>query len=176
MSLDGYIARADGDVAWLDEATEKKPPSEDYGYHAFMDSVDLLILGRKTYEKVLSMGEWFYGEKRVIVLSGEPISFPASVPATVSHSSESPEALMRRLGDEGVARAYVDGGVTVQRFLKAGLIDRLTVTVIPVVLGGGIPLFGSLDESLWLTLENAQSYDDGLVQITYQVAPARAAS
>jgi len=99
-------------------------------------------MGRKTYEKVLSFGEWPYGDTPVVVLSRNQISFPEHLPSAVSHSSEQPAELLNRLADEGVQHVYVDGGGTIQGFLSEGLVDKITVTVIPVILGEGIPLFG----------------------------------
>jgi dihydrofolate reductase len=135
-SLDGFIARNDGGLDWLDEANAIVPDGEDCGFQVFMDSVDTLIMGRKTYEKILSFGEWPYGETPVVVLSRNPISFPPNVPDSVTHSSERLRDLLKRLSDEEVEHVYVDGGITIQRFLAEALIDEITVTVIPVILGG----------------------------------------
>lgn len=168
-SLDGFIARKDGALDWLDEANSTVPEGEDCGFQAFMDSIGTLIMGRKTYEMVLSFGQWPYDETPVIVLSRHPISFPDSLPDTVTHSSESPRDLLDRLSQEGVGHVYVDGGTTIQGFLSAGLIDEITLTVIPVILGGGIPLFGSLDQDIRLTHVHTTAYDFGFVQTTYSV-------
>ena len=168
-SLDGFIARKDGALDWLDEANSTVPEGEDCGFQAFMDSVDALIMGRKTYEKVLSLGEWPYGRTPVVVLSRNSISFSDSLPDTVTHSSESPRDLLDRLSQEGVGHVYVDGGTTIQGFLSAGLIDEITLTVIPVILGGGIPLFGSLDQDIRLTHVHTTADDFGFVQTTYSV-------
>ena len=168
-SLDGFIARKDDALDWLDEANSTVPEGEDCGFQAFMASIDTLIMGRKTYEKVLSFGQWAYGETPVIVLSRNLISFPGSLPETVTHSSESPRDLLDRLSQEGVRHVYVDGGTTIQGFLSAGLINEITVTVIPVILGGGFPLFGSLDQDVPLTHVHTIAYDFGFVQTTYSV-------
>jgi dihydrofolate reductase len=168
-SLDGFIARNDGALDWLDEANVTVPEGEDLGFHAFMDSVDTLIMGRKTYEKVLSLGEWGYGMTPVVVLSRNSISFPPSIPNTVTHSSEAPRDLLQRLSDERVEHVYVDGGITIQGFLSEGLVDEITVTVIPVILGGGIPLFGSMENEIGLTHVRTTSFDFGFVQTTYSV-------
>jgi dihydrofolate reductase len=168
-SLDGYIARKDGGLDWLNEANATVPDGDDCGFRAFMDSVDALIMGRKTYESVLSFGEWPYGETPVVVLSRNAISFPPSVPDTVTHSSESPRDLLQRLSNEGVEHVYVDGGYTIRGFLSVGLIDEITVTVIPVILGDGIPLFGTFDSDVKLTHLSTTAYDFGFVQTTYSV-------
>lgn len=168
-SLDGFIARKNGDIDWLNDANANVPEGEDCGYQAFMASVDVLIMGRKTYEQVLSFGEWPYGQTRVIVLSQSPIKFPDHLPTCIAHSAETPPMLYNRLAKEGAQHLYIDGGVTIQRFLAAGLIDKLTITVIPILLGDGIPLFGSLAKDLQLTHLSSHTYDFGFVQLKYAV-------
>jgi dihydrofolate reductase len=168
-SLDGFIARRDGSIDWLNEAHALVPKGEDCGFQAFMDSVDALIMGRKTYEQVLSFGEWPYGQTTVVVLSHNPISIPSHLPDTVTHSSESPHALLERLAAEGVQHVYVDGGSTIQGFLAESLIDEITITRIPVVLGDGIPLFAPTEKDIKLTHVSTTAYDFGFVQTTYLV-------
>jgi dihydrofolate reductase len=168
-SLDGYIARKDGDLDWLNAANAIIPEGEDCGYRAFMDTVDVLIMGRKTYEQVLSFGEWPYGKTPVVVLSRNPINFPDQLPNTISHSSETPMALRDRLTAEGAKHLYVDGGVTIQRFLAEGLIDEITITIVPVILGDGIPLFGPLAADVPLKCIATRSFEFGFVQVQYAV-------
>lgn len=168
-SLDGYIAREDGDLDWLDAANQTVPDGEDCGYGAFMAGVDALVMGRNTYEKVLSFGAWPYGETPVIVLSRDELRIPENISGIVSHSSDDPDALCRRLSAEGHRKLYIDGGITIQRFLDAGLITDLTITVIPVILGGGIPLFGPMRRDVALTHRHTKSYDFGFVQSTYDM-------
>ncbi|MHC4874984.1 MAG: dihydrofolate reductase family protein [Planctomycetota bacterium] len=168
-SLDGYIARANGDIDWLDTANASVPKGEDCGYQAFMSSVDALVMGRNSYEKVLSFGIWPYGDIPVTVMSRNPIEFPDSLPKTIQDSSENPRELCQRLSNEGVRHIYVDGGNTIQRFLNAGLVDELTITVIPVILGDGIPLFGSTASDVSLTCVAAKAFDFGFVQLKYTV-------
>lgn len=168
-SLDGFIARADGDLDWLDEANSIVPEGEDCGFVEFMNSVDTLLMGRNTYEKVLSFGQWPYGDTPVVVLSSKPITFPDHLPSTVTHSSDGPAKLLNRLAGEGVQHVYVDGGKTIQGFLSEGLVDKITVTVIPVILGEGIPLFGSLKDDIQLTHICTTAFDFGFVQTTYTV-------
>lgn len=169
ISLDGFIARRDGSIDWLNEAQSLVPEGEDCGYKAFMDSVDTLIMGRKTFEQVLTFGPWHYGETPVVVLSHNPVTIPSHLPDTVSHSSESPQALLGRLSDQGVKHVYVDGGNTIQGFLAESLIDEMTITSIPIVLGDGIPLFGPIEKDLKLTHVNTKVYDFGFVQTTYLI-------
>ena len=169
MSLDGFIARAEGELDWLEAANAIVPDGEDCGYQAFMESIDVLIMGRKTYEQVLSFGKWPYGNKSVIVLSRKKIEIPDNLAQTVSCSSESSKALYARLSDKGASRLYVDGGVTIQRFLTEGLINDITITVIPIILGSGKPLFSHIEKEISLKLVATKTFDFGFVQLTYEV-------
>jgi dihydrofolate reductase len=168
-SLDGFIARRDGSIDWLNEASAIVPEGEDCGFQVFMDTVDTLIMGRKTYQQVLSFGEWSYGKTPVVVLSHGPLSLPSHLADTVTHSSESPRALLERLSTQGVEHVYVDGGNTIQGFLAEGLIDYITITTIPVILGDGIPLFTSVGKDIKLTHVRTKVFDFGFVQTTYSV-------
>lgn len=168
-SLDGFIARAGGELDWLDAANATVTEGEDCGYRTFIESVDILVMGRKTYEKVLLFGEWPYGNKPVVVLSSSRIEIPPRLAQTVSHSSESPQELCDRLSKEGAKRLYIDGGITIQRFLAERMIDDLTITVIPVILGKGIPLFGDFNQDIPLKHIATKTYDFGFVQLTYEV-------
>ena len=170
-SLDGFIARADGNLDWLDAANATVPEGEDCGYNAFMASIDVLVMGRNSYEKVLSFGgQWPYAEKPVIVLSSRTLEIPEMLKKSVTRSSETPQELCARLSQEGIKRLYVDGGITIQRFLAAGLIDDMTITLIPTVLGNGIPLFGRVEKDILLKHIGTKTYECGFVQLTYQVA------
>ena len=171
-SLDGFIARENGDLDWLIQASANVPKDEDCGYNAFMDTVDVLVMGRNTYEKVLSFGvDWPY-EKHVIVLSRRELEVPEALYGKVSHSSEAPNVLVARLKRQGVKRIYLDGGITVQRFLNAGLVDDLCITVIPILLGCGKSLFNQSDRDVSATklkLIESKAYDFGFVQSHYEV-------
>lgn len=168
-SLDGFIAREDGGLDWLDEANATVPVGEDFGFRAFLGSVDALIMGRKTFEKVLSFGEWSYGKTPVVVMSRNSISFPRGVPDTVTHSSEKPRDILDRLSGEGATHVYVDGGVTITGFLSEGLIDEITLTVVPVIIGSGIPLFAAMENDIRLAHIRTTAYDFGFVQCVYAV-------
>ncbi len=168
-SLDGYIARPDGDIEWLNEASAGVPEGEDLEYAAFMVDVDMLVMGRHSYEKVLSFGAWPYRSVPVTVLSSSPIVFPDGLSASLSCSSEPPDALCERLAFEGVRRVYLDGGNTIQRFLAAGLVDDITITVIPVLLGEGVSLFGPLKADVTLRCVSAMRYEFGFVHLVYAV-------
>ncbi len=163
-SLDGFIARANGDLDWL-------PPGggEEHGYDAFMATVDALVIGRKTFEKVLTFGTWPYGEKPVFVLSTRTLVL-ALPGAVVERMSGAPAEIVSQLAARGVRHAYVDGGITIQRFLQAGLIQRLIITRIPVLIGAGIPLFGAIQRDIVLRHVGTRQYASGLVQSEYVVA------
>jgi len=168
-SLDGFIARRDGAIDWLNEANAVVPEGEDCGFMAFMDSVDTLIMGRKTYEQILSFVQWPYGDTPVVVLSHNSIEIPSHLSDTVSHSTESPAALLKRLAAHGVKHVYVDGGSTIQGFLAESLIDEITITRIPVVIGEGIPLFAPMPRDIKLIHLSTTAYEFGFVQSRYSV-------
>lgn len=168
-SLDGFIARENGDLDWLDAANNTVTEGEDCGYFDFMASVDILVMGRHTYEKVLSFGDWPYQEKPVIVLSSKPVEIPPEIRNSVTFSKESPEELCLRLSKEGIKRIYIDGGITIQRFLSAGLVSDMVITMIPVLLGSGISLFGSLDKDILVNHVATKTFDFGFVQVTYEI-------
>jgi dihydrofolate reductase len=162
-SLDGFIARANGDLDWL-------PPGggEPHGYDEFMATVDALVIGRKTFETVLTFDTWPYGEKPVFVLSTHTLA-PVPSGAVVERMSGAPVEIVAQLTARGVRHVYVDGGLTIQRFLQAGLIQRLVITRIPVLLGDGIPLFGPLHRDIALRHVATRQYASGLVQSEYVV-------
>lgn len=166
VSLDGYIARPDGALDWLDHAG-----NVDHGYDAFMASVDVLVMGRHTYETVLGFGAWPFGDKPVYVLSSSPLK-PAPSGAVVRHLGGEPQAVVAALTRDGVQHAYVDGGVTIQRFLRAGCIQRLVISHLPVLIGQGIPLFGPLDRDIRLRHVRTETFSSGLVQTEYEVLTA----
>ena len=164
-SLDGYIAREDGRIDWL----EAWSGDGDCGYADFIASVDTLVLGRKSFETVLTFGTWPYEGLRVVVLSSGSPESPAELAASVEVLNLSPADCLRQLGATGSRRVYVDGGVTIQRFLRAGVIQDVTLTRTPVLIGSGRPLFGELAEDLVLTHLSSRAYPDGLVQSRYRI-------
>ncbi len=173
-SLDGFIARENGDIDWLSVADQgKQDPTEDYGYAAFFDTVDAVVMGRGTFEKVLTFGEWPYGSKAVVALSKRQLEIPEHLSATVHATTSAPVELARELAEEGHRHAYIDGGQTIQSFLGAGLVDRLIITRIPVLLGAGRPLFGRLPADVRLRHVRTTDYANGLVQSEYEVIRTR---
>jgi len=168
-SLDGFIARANGDLDWL-AGGERADSSEDYGYKAFMATVDVLVMGRHTYEKVLTFDEWPYGSTPVIVLSSTRVPIPARVAASVECMACPPGVLVRCLAERGVRHLYVDGGKTIQGFLEAGCIQQLIITSIPILIGSGIPLFGPLTHDIRLQHVETRQFPNGLLQSTYEVS------
>lgn len=168
-SLDGFIARHDGSLDWLDKANSSVPKGEDCGFQAFMSTIDVLIMGRITFEQVLTFGEWPYGKTPVIVMSSGEIKIPEALQKTVSISSEHPTHLAERLFTQGAKHLYIDGPTTIQNFLQAGLVDEITITLIPIVLGEGKPLFKSIGKDISLTHLNTRSFDFGFVQLKYAI-------
>jgi len=162
-SLDGFMARSDGTLDFL-------PPGggEPHGYEEFIASVDALVIGRKTYETVLGFPTWPYGQKPIFVLSTRPLA-PAPEAAVVEHLSGPLAAIPSQLAARGIRHVYVDGGITIQGFLRAGLIQRLVITRVPVLIGTGIPLFGPTTRDIRLKHIATRQYVSGLVQSEYEV-------
>jgi dihydrofolate reductase len=162
MSIDGFIAKSDGDISFL-SVVEKE--GEDYGYSKFLESVDTVVLGRKTYEKVLSMGiEQPYGDRKVIVLTRNPH------PETdqITYFSGNLQDLILTLKRQKGKHIYCDGGAeTIHQLLLDDLIDEMIISVIPVLLGNGIRLFGQSSPERKLHLIKSTSFEKGLVQLHY---------
>jgi len=162
-SVDGFIARANDDLDFL-------PPGggEPHGYNEFIASVDAIVIGRKTFEKVLTFGDWPYGNKRVVVLSSRPIHLSV-VRGVVEQMAGQPAEIVAQLAARGIHNLYIDGGVTIQRFLRAGAIHRLIITRVPVLIGEGVPLFGALPHDIRLRHVATRHFPSGLVQSEYEV-------
>lgn len=164
-SLDGFIARKDGDINWLPTGSED---GEDFGYAAFMSEIDHIVMGRISFEKVLTFGSWPY-DKKVTVLTSRNLAIPPELTDKVEALHLSPRDLLHELEQRGVRHIYLDGGVTIQRFLRAGLVDEMTITTIPILLGEGLPLFGALEKDIHLKLLKSNAFKNGFVQKKYQV-------
>jgi dihydrofolate reductase len=164
-SVDGFIARPNGDLDFLPAGG-----GEPHGYDEFMASVDALVIGRKTFETVLPFPVWPYGGKRVVVLSSRPVDLSTVRGGVVEQMAGPPAEIVSKLASTGAHHLYVDGGITIQRFLDAGLIQRLIITRVPVLVGDGIPLFGALPHDIRLRHVATQQYASGLVKSEYAVA------
>ena len=166
-SVDGFIARKDGAVDWLDHDAG----GEDYGYQDFINTVDMLVMGRNSYEKVLTFGGWPYEGKPVVVLSQTLTQqdIPQHLTGKVELTSAAPRALVDKLAADGIKHIYVDGGQTIQAFLREGLIQDLTISCIPILIGEGISLFGMLANDIKLTHLETTAFASGLVQTRYRV-------
>jgi dihydrofolate reductase len=161
-SLDGFIARPDGSIDWLSVVEH---PGEDYGYKRFFDSIDIIVMGRKTYETALGFPSWPYAGKRCIVLTHAP---PASRHGEAFDSGDL-AALAERLAADASKRIYVDGGSVLSQFLAIGLLDDLTVSIVPVLLGDGVRLTQTLGLDVRLQLVASRAFESGLVQLEYRV-------
>jgi len=163
-SVDGFIARRNGALDFL-------PPGggEPHGYEEFMASVDALVIGRNTFETVLAFPTWPYGDKRVVVLSSRPVDLSVVRGGVVEHLSGPPADIVSKLAATGAHHLYVDGGITIQRFLRAGLVQRLVITRVPVLIGEGIPLFDKLPRDIRLRHVATRHYASGLVQTEYHI-------
>jgi dihydrofolate reductase len=170
VSLDGYIARSDGSIDWLTEGWPEV--GHDYGYADFMASVDGLVMGRATFEKVLTFPKWLY-EKPVIVLSRTlgPADVPEHLRGSVRISNAQPAELMQELDRAGWKRAYIDGGKVIQSFLAQGLIKDLVIARLPVLIGAGLPLFADeLGADMRLSHVETTAHPSGFVQSRYAIA------
>lgn len=163
-SVDGFIARTNGTFDFL-----PADGGEPHGYSEFFASVDALVLGRKTFETVLAFPEWPYGDKKIIVLSSRQLDLSKAPSGRVEQMRGSPREIVAQLEARGVGHIYVDGGVTVQRFLREGLIQQLIITRVPVLIGEGIPLFGALPKDVRLEHVRTETYPSGLVKTEYRV-------
>jgi dihydrofolate reductase len=142
-SLDGYIADKDNGIDWLHSIPN--PENSDFGFHEHMNNVDALVMGRNTLDLVLSFeGEWPYN-KPVFVLSHSMTAVPHGYESKIFLIKGELKAIVEDLNGKGFNNLYIDGGITIQHFLKEDLIDEMIITTIPILLGGGISLFGQLD-------------------------------
>jgi len=165
VSVDGFLARPDDTLDFL-QTGEQEP----HGFEEFFAAVDVVVIGRRTFEVVRRLGHLgLYGKKSVVVLSSRPLDFPLIKGGSVEQRSGEPIEIVRQLKGRGFGHAYVDGGITIQRFLAAGLIDRMVITRVPVLIGAGIPLFGRVPRDVALRHVATRSYAGGLVQSEYEV-------
>jgi dihydrofolate reductase len=164
VSVDGFLARKNHRWDFLQVGAEPPP-----GFEAFLASVDVLVMGRNTFEAVRGMEPWPYGQTPVVVLSSRELDFSDLKGVRIESMSATPKEVVAKLEARGAKHLYVDGGVTIQRFLSAGLINRLIVTRVPVLIGDGIPLFGPLPHDVKLMHVKTKEYPDGAVRSEYEV-------
>ena len=176
-SADGYIATLDGGVDWLQEAGNSQADMSDnmdMGFERFINSVDCMVMGRKCMDMIASMDltdeEWPYGDIKIMVLSHSIKVPPKNLQGRVEMFSGEISELVKGLEGEGFNHAYIDGGATITSFLNLRLINEMTITKAPVLLGDGIPLFGKMDRIIGLNQAKATAFPNDFVQIHYHVS------
>jgi dihydrofolate reductase len=172
VSVDGFLARPDDTLDFL-RTGEQEP----HGFPEFLSTVDVVVMGRRTFEVVVQLGHLgVYGGKPMIVLTSRPLHYSVGANESVEPMSGRPSEIKEALTARGFQHAYVDGGITIQRFLAAGCIDRLVITRVPVLIGAGIPLFGPLPCDVPLRHVETRSFGAGLVQSEYTVTRGKPVS
>ncbi len=161
-SLDGFIARKNGALDWL-PGSDGEPGDEDYGFKAFYATIDTLVIGRNTYELALTFKQWPYSGRNVVVLSSGYAKIPQKLSNGVEGTSMSPKELIQHLAASGSEHVYVDGGKTIQSFLRADLIQQMTITRIPVLIGEGLSLFGPSEHDIRPKHLATQAFESGFV-------------
>lgn len=176
-SVDGYIAESHGGLDWLHTAGNAQADmsdNPDMGFSAFMDSVDCMIIGRKTMEAIsamdLSPEDWPYDDAHIVVLSNTLKQPPKNLIGRVQMYCGGVPALIASLANQGYQHAYIDGGSVITLCLNLGLIQRMTITQAPVLLGEGIVLFGKITPAIKLENAQATAFANGFVQINYDVS------
>lgn len=165
-SLDGYIADKDGGIDWLHSIPN--PGNEDMGYNAFNDQIDAIVMGRNTFEVVLGFNiPWPY-TKPVFVVSSTLESLPEDLNGKVELVKGALSDILQHIHKKGNTKLYIDGGSLVQSFLREDLIDELIITTIPILLGGGIPLFGELPTPMELKHVKSKVFLNAITQDTYR--------
>lgn len=166
-SLDGFVARTDHQLDWL---LKQETAGEDHGYDEHIARVDGLVMGRGSFETLMTFDKWPY-DKPVVVMSKTMTAadVPAELEGKVRVTDLDPPELMRALHADGWSRAYVDGGKVVQSFIKLGLVEDIVLTLIPILIGDGVRLFGEIDADIDLELVGSRSYESGLVQVRYRL-------
>ena len=163
-SLDGFIARKDGEIDWLIQFDSSEI---NQSYTDFVSDIDAIVIGRGTFEKVVTFPTWFYQQK-VFVLSTQIKKIPNNLKEKVTVLSMKPKELLNYLSDKGYSNIYVDGGKVIQNFLTENLLDTLIITTVPVLIGDGIPLFGQLDHDITFKHVKTNIFSNGLVKSHYE--------
>jgi dihydrofolate reductase len=164
-SLDGFIAKSDGNLDWLVNIPNEE--NDDFGYGVFIDKIDGIIMGRKTFETVLGFESWPY-TKPVFVLSNTMGGVPESAAGKAEIVNGPLEDLVQSLRQRGIVNLYVDGGQTIQSFLKAGLIDEMIITTIAKIIGEGIPLFGTIQKEIDFAVVRSEILNPYMVKNYYR--------
>jgi len=164
-SLDGYIATPKGGIEWLN--TFPNPSESDYGYHEFIEGIDAIVMGRKTFEMVSSFSPWPYSQK-VFVLSNSLKEIRPELVDKAEVVSGDLKTIIKKLHKDGYQNLYVDGGKTIQSFLKKNLIDELIITKLPILLGDGIPLFSAQDQKVKFEHCSTEVFEGGIVKSHYK--------
>jgi len=164
-SLDNFIAKPDGSIDWLTEIPN--PDQSDYGYAEFMEKIDAVVMGRITFEKVLTFTEWLYPVP-VFVFSHSHLEIPEKLKGKAEFIEGEPLRILGELNAQGYRNLYIDGGKLIQSFLREDLIDEMIITRVPVLLGDGIPLFGKLPASLKFQLIKTETYNSSLIKCHYK--------
>ncbi|NES86447.1 MAG: dihydrofolate reductase [Moorea sp. SIO2B7] len=163
-SIDGYIAKEDGDVSWLEELGISM---EDTGYDDFYSTVDALIMGRKTYEMIVSFGQWPYGDKPVWVCSSTSLSPTKDCNLQPGNT---PESAYKEAKEKGITHLWcVGGGSLASSLIEAKLLTNVFLSIMPLVLGSGIKLFGNLPFHLMLNKASQKTHESGMVQLEYTI-------
>lgn len=165
QSLDGFIAGKDGNIDWLLDIPN--PEGSDWGFSSFMDTIDAVIMGRNTFEAVKNFDVWMY-PRPVFVLSSSLKEIPEKLSGKAEIINGSPKDVIGKLNSRGFHSFYVDGGKTIQSFLKEDLIDELIIATIPVILGDGIPLFGTLGRELKFEYVKTEIFDKRFTKNFYK--------
>jgi dihydrofolate reductase len=165
QSLDGYIADKNGGLDWLNNIPN--PENNDFGFADFIENIDAIVMGRNTFQKVLTLGDWPY-TKPVYVISSSLNKIPNELSDKVTILNSNPSELVKRLNQKGHKNLYIDGGLLIQSFLSEDLIDELIITTIPILLGGGIPLFGDLNNSMKFSHVKTEVLLNSLVKSYYK--------
>lgn len=163
-TIDGNIARKNGDIDWLESIDN--PDNNDFGYNDFISTIDAIVMGKNTFEKVLSFEKWPYLIP-VYVLSKTLKEIPENLINNVKIINGNLKDIVDNLHNQGYKNIYIDGGMTIQSFLKENLIDEMIITIIPILIGKGIKLFGDLNDDLHLIHKNTTVFKNGLIQNHY---------
>ncbi len=167
-SLDGYIARQNHALDWLTGANDQQSTDQDYGYFDFIKTVDVLVMGRSTFDVVVKFDGWKPPEDtRVVVLTHRDLDIPQEFAECINVMSGSPQTMIAQLEAAGAQHLYIDGGNVIQQFLKEDLVDDLIISTAPVLIGSGIPLFAELNADIKLKVNSSKVFDSGLTQTHY---------